>query len=206
MRLDDPRATVSSSVSQRAAACRNFSGQSDLWTFVALLALAVVGRWAQPAWHFTPLAAVTAWGGFTFRHWAPAALLPIAALAISDLRLPSHDHGGVMATVYAMTALPWLLGRAARGGSLKRQVACWGMCGLLPATAFFLVTNFAVWAFQSAWEPTWQGLLECYAAGIPFYRTMLAGDLCYLSLLAGCWLAANGESRKLAEAAIRLRD
>jgi hypothetical protein len=173
--------------------------------FAALTALAVAGRWAQPDWHFTPLAAVAACGGFYFRRLAPAVLLPIVALAISDLAVARHDNLAVMATVYLTMALPLALGRYARYASPVRQAVCCGLCGVVPATVFFLTTNFAVWAFQSAYDKTWQGLLACYAAGLPFYRAMLAGDMFYVSLLAGCWLIATWQVRDLQPARVRVR-
>ncbi|MCA9258365.1 MAG: hypothetical protein KDA61_04150, partial [Planctomycetales bacterium] len=143
--------------------------------FGALLVLAVVGRWAEPAWNFTPLAAATAMGGFYFRHWLPAALLPAAALAVSDLWLPRHDSLAVLVSVHLMAALPLVLGRVARRGDVRQRIACCGLCGVVPATAFFLVTNLAVWAFQPYYAKTVAGLLHCYERGLPFYRTMLAG-------------------------------
>ncbi|MEM9657220.1 MAG: DUF6580 family putative transport protein, partial [Planctomycetota bacterium] len=57
---------------------------------------------------------------------------------------------------------------------------------------FFLVTNLAVWAFRSDYPATLAGLRQSYAAGLPFYQTMLLGDLFYLSVLLGCLsLATN---------------
>src|SRR5687768_15058971 len=163
----------------------------DLLVFSLLLAFGIAGRWLQPAWNFTPLAAVTALGAFYFRSWLPAILLPSAMLAASDLLLPAHDSLPVHLSVHAMAVVPLLLGRAARGAEGWRRAACWGACGVVPATAFFLVTNFAVWAFKSLYAPTLAGLLDCYVHGLPFYRTMLAGDICFLSLMTACLAAAQ---------------
>ena len=65
------------------------------------------------------------------------------------------------------------------------------MCGFVPATTFFLVTNFAYWVFMGIYPKTWAGLMECYAQGLPFYRAMIAGDLFYLSIVLACWAAAT---------------
>jgi hypothetical protein len=163
----------------------------ELLVFSLLLAFGVVGRWADHAWNFTPLAAVTALGAVYFRSWLPALLLPSAVLAASDLLLPSHDSGVVQVSVHVMALVPLALGRAARHSEGWRKAAYWGACGFVPATAFFLVTNFAVWAFKSSYAPTLAGLAECYVRGLPFYRTMLAGDICYLSLATACLAAAQ---------------
>jgi hypothetical protein len=65
------------------------------------------------------------------------------------------------------------------------------MCGFVPATVFYLVTNFAVWASKSLYAPTAAGLVESYVKGLPFYRTMLAGDVCYIALMTACLAAAQ---------------
>jgi hypothetical protein len=163
----------------------------DLFIFAVLLTFGVIGRWAEPAWNFTPLAAVTALGAFYFRSWLPAILLPSAMLAASDLMLPAHDSLPVQVSVHAMAVVPLLLGRAARGAEGWRRAAYWGMCGVVPATAFFLVTNFAVWASKSLYASTLAGLMDCYVHALPFYRTMLAGDVCYVSLMTACLAAAQ---------------
>jgi hypothetical protein len=170
----------------------------DLTVFALLLAFGVVGRWADHAWNFTPLTAVTALGAFYFRNWLPALLLPSAVLITSDLFLPSHDSGVVQASVHVMALIPLVLGRAARCAEGWRKAAYWGLCGFVPATAFFLVTNFAVWAAKSSYAPTLAGLVECYVRGLPFYRTMLAGDICYLSLMTACLAAAHMMQPRLA--------
>lgn len=176
----------------------NRATRRDLLVFSLLLAFGVLGRWAQPAWNFTPLAAVTAVGAFYFRTWLPAVLLPSAMLVISDLWLPLHDSRPVVIAVHLSAVFPLLLGRVARNSEGWRQALAWGLCGFVPATAFFLVTNFAVWASKSLYEPTLGGLLDCYAKALPFYRTMLAGDMCYVALAAACLAAAHVMDRRMA--------
>jgi hypothetical protein len=163
----------------------------ELLVFALLLAFGVIGRWAQPLWNFTPLAAVTAMGAFYFRGWLPAILLSASLLVISDVFLLPHDNWIAQIAVHVMAIIPLALGRAARNAEGWGRVGYWAMCGFVPATAFFLVTNFAVWASKSLYPPTMAGLMECYYAGIPFYRWMLAGDVCYVSLMAACVAAAQ---------------
>jgi hypothetical protein len=54
---------------------------------------------------------------------------------------------------------------------------------LVGALAFFVITNFGDWLLY--YEHTWSGLMKCYAAGIPFFRTTLAGDAAYVAILFG---------------------
>ena len=163
----------------------------ELSVFGLLLAIGVIGRWAQPTWNFTPLAAVTVVGGYYFQRTMPAVLLPIGVLALSDLLLPAHDSWAVLVSVHLMMIVPLLLGRSARRADGWRQGALLALCGFVPATAFYLVTNFAVWFFQSTYDKSFEGLAACYAAALPFYRWMLAGDICYLAVLLGCLAIAS---------------
>lgn len=163
----------------------------ELSVFGLLLAIGVLGRWVQPTWNFTPLTAVTVLGAFYFRQLMPAVLLPMGVLALSDVLLPSHDSLPVLMSVHLMMIVPLLLGRTARRTDGWQRGVCLALGGFVPATAFFLVTNFAVWFFQSAYEKSLEGLATCYAAALPFYRWMLAGDLFYLAVLLGCLAIAN---------------
>jgi hypothetical protein len=97
-----------------------------------------------------------------------------------------------MICTYAAMMLPVVLGRMLRGENRYALMAVKGLlCGLVPATVFFVVSNFAVWAFHSDYAKTLGGLAECYWAAVPFYRWMLAGDFFYMGLLAACWFAAR---------------
>jgi hypothetical protein len=182
----------------------NRETRRDLLVFVSLLAFGVAGRWAAPAWNFTPLATVTALAAWYYRSLLPALVLPSALLAITDLALPSHNSGLVQLSVHAMAIVPLLLGRAARRSEGWRRVACWGLCGVVPATAFFLVTNLAVWASRSLYPATLGGLIECYVQALPFYRTMLAGDVCYMALATACLAAAYAFGPRAAAAPARI--
>lgn len=159
----------------------------DIGVFVLLVAIGVAGRWGQPQWCFTPTAAAAIFAGCYFARLSIAALVPIAILGISDLALASHDNLGVMLATYAAMTVPvvfgrWLAGSRGAGSAMARLA----ICGLLPATLFWLLSNFAVWALQSDYEKSWTGLVHCYAMALPFFRWMLAGDVFYLAVLFGC--------------------
>lgn len=153
-----------------------------------LIAIAVVGRWSQPFWNFTPLAAIALFAGAYFRRRAIAIAVPLAALAISNLILDGYPSQPVMLSVYGLmgaTALigPWL--RRAAAGSAGGWIARVAVGAAAPSLAFFLVTNFAVWASTGMYAKTFAGLIECYTAAVPFYRQQLAGDLFYTAVLFG---------------------
>lgn len=164
----------------------------DLLVFALLIAIGVAGRWGQPEWCFTPMAATAIFAGLYFSRVAIAVLVPVAILAISDLLLPAYNSIPVMIATYAVMIVPVWFGRSQRGEQPRwSAMSRWALFGLLPATLFYLVSNFAVWAFQSDYEKSLAGLAHCYWAAVPFYRWMLAGDVFYLTVLLGCLAVAG---------------
>jgi hypothetical protein len=164
----------------------------DLLVFFLLIAIGVAGRWGQPQWAVTPTAAAAIFAGLYFSRLAIAALVPLAILAITDLMLPAYDSIPVMLATYAIMTLPVCLGRMQRCDQPRWLAGSkWALFPFVPATAFYIVTNFAVWAFQSSYEKSLAGLGQCYLAAVPFYRWMLAGDLFYLAIFLACWAIAT---------------
>jgi hypothetical protein len=90
-----------------------------------------------------------------------------------------------MMTVYAALLLPVLMGR-----DLRRRFSMVRLGGyaVLPAVTFWLTTNFAVWLLHDMYPRTATGLLACYAAAVPFFRSMVTGDLFYLAVVFGSYV------------------
>ena len=155
-----------------------------IWS--GLVALAVAGRLLQPAWHFTPLAAVSLAAGFAFPHVLVAASVPVAALAISDRFLPAHDSLTMAAVVYAATAWPVLLGGCGllgRGRQIRWPAVIGG--SLASSLVFFFTTNAAHWWLTEQYPHSAAGLVQCLVAGLPFYRWMPVGDLAWTTAVFG---------------------
>jgi hypothetical protein len=164
----------------------------DLLVFALLVAIGVAGRWGQPEWCVTPTAAAAIFAGLYFSRIAIAVMVPVTILAVSDLLLPAYDSIPVMIATYVVMIVPVWFGRMQRSEHSRLSTfARWVLIGILPATLFYLVSNFAVWAFQSSYEKSLAGLTHCYLAAVPFYRWMLAGDIFYLTILLACLAIAG---------------
>lgn len=99
--------------------------------------------------------------------------IPLVSMAIADAVIGFYDWK-LLASVYASFALIAMLGSLLPSSSSIYRIAVVSTVG---STLFFLITNTVVWAL-SAWYPhTIGGLLACLAAGLPFYRYMLVGDI-----------------------------
>ena len=168
----------------------------QLVVFALLVTIGVVGRWGQPDWSVTPLAAVGLMAGYALPRTWLAMAVPVTALVVSNLLLPSYQNPVVALTVVAAMTLPALLGRGLRRpvGSAGAGLARLAACSVAPSIAFYLTTNLAVWASQSMYPKTAAGLAECYAAAVPFFRQMLAGDVAYTAVLFTVAAAAGAYS------------
>lgn len=155
------------------------------WVLGAMILVAVATRWLyhfNPGMvppNFSPVEAVALFGGAYFADRRIALLLPLAAMAVSDLVIGFHN---LLWLVYACVAVSTVLGFGLRGKVGPARVAAYSVIG---STLFFIVTNFGVWIGSSLYPQTWAGLMECYIAAIPFYKNTLAGTLFYAALLFG---------------------
>ncbi|HUE71744.1 MAG TPA: DUF6580 family putative transport protein [Pirellulaceae bacterium] len=148
--------------------------------------------------NFAPIAAMALFAGYFFRRSSVAMLVPLSAMLISDCFLGFYEWP-LMAVVYAMLTLPVALRPLARRfltierGQVSRTAASLAgllTCSLGSSLLFFAATNFAVWCGSTWYPQSWQGLLACYGAAIPFLKYTLLGDLCYACLLFGGYAAA----------------
>jgi uncharacterized protein DUF6580 len=65
----------------------------------------------------------------------------------------------------------------------RETVARVGVAALAGPTAFFLISNFGVWLGWRMYPATWDGLITCYVAALPFYRNSLVSSVAYTALL-----------------------
>ena len=129
--------------------------------------------------NFTPIGAMalfgSAHGGRRF-----AILVPLAALAISDLLIGGH---ATIPFVYGAFVLIALLGMVIFRNGVTRTRAVGA--SLAASAIFFLVSNFGVWMSGTMYPRTWEGLVTCYAMALPFLRGTMVGDLFYVGVMFG---------------------
>jgi hypothetical protein len=169
--------------------------------FCGLVGMATVTRllMIQPNFHAVTAAALFA--GFYFRNRAVAALVPLVAMTASDWVIGGYTRE-VMLAVYASITLPiswraFLVRRPSAGRVATSAVAS--------SLLFYLVTNAAVWN-AGIWYPRgWDGLVECYAAALPFLWNALAGDLLFSGAFFGAYAICGAVSRAFAPSPARIR-
>jgi hypothetical protein len=72
-----------------------------------------------------------------------------------------------------------------------------GGAALASSISFFVVSNLAVWACWNMYPKTWAGLMTCYAAGLPFFRRGVAGDMLFTAVMFGLPVVAAAVVRSV---------
>lgn len=158
-----------------------------LLVFILLIVAAALYRVipGRP-WGFAPHIAMALFGGAVIkdRKWAFA--LPVFSLFLSDLLYhglyvqgltdtPGFYEGQLTNYILfvGITCLGFLMKRITVGNIVSYS--------FLAPTVFFLLSNFAVWMAGAGWQrpKTFEGLMMCYADGLPFFRGALMATLVF---------------------------
>jgi hypothetical protein len=158
---------------------------------LVLIILAALSRLLPHPHNFTPIAAIGLFGAATFdRRWlmlgAPFAALFVSDLLLNNIVYSQYYEGFTWITsgwIYLAFALIILLGRVMlhQRVSVKNVAAA----SLSASVVFFLVSNFSTWAETTLYPKTFDGLMLCYAAGLPFFGNTVLGDLFFSAVLFG---------------------
>jgi hypothetical protein len=133
-------------------------------------------------WDFTPVtASLLFFGAYGSRRqsWFPVALLAGADVVLSKFVYAypiSWDLYVTWAWYAAIVLLGTRLGRNAK--------AVWVLCSALASSvSFFLISNFSAWLEYHMYPKTFSGLLTSYAAGLPFFRNRVVGDVMFTAVM-----------------------
>lgn len=158
------------------------STRTKILIAAAIIIAAAASRLMKHPFNFTPVAAMALFAGcYLQRRWT--LILPLGAMLVSDYFIGFYDWQ-VMTSVYVSIALAFFI-----GWYLRVRVKWHGvtLAALASSVTFFVVTNFAVWAFFNWYPHTWAGLINCFTLALPFFRNTLIGDLVYAGMLFGAY-------------------
>jgi hypothetical protein len=161
--------------------------------------LAVAVRFLPHPLAFTPVTAALLY--FGARGARRQLWLPFALLAASDVVLTKFVYAYPFSWDHFVTwawyaAILWL-GTGLRENAKPLRVAGAALAG---SVSFFVVSNFAVWAAWSMYPKTLAGLMTCYAAGLPFFRRALEGDLLFTAVMFGLPVASAAIAHRINKA------
>ena len=177
--------------------------QSTYSVIIAVLIIiaAALSRLIPHPPNFAPIAALAIFGGTIIANKKYALILPLGALLLSDILFELFTstpgfYDASQAFVYGafilITVLATKIKKVNTGNIL---FAClWG------GALFFILSNLGVWFTGALYPKTFDGLLSCYAAAIPFYKNEFFGnmllntfmsDFFYSALLFGTYYAVQ---------------
>ncbi len=136
--------------------------------------------------NFAPITAIALFGG-VYLSRKTAFFLPVIAMFISDIFIGYYEFS-LMLSVYISFLLMVFL-----GFWLKKRKKWYNIGGsaLLSGLLFFIITNFAVWAFTPWYPFNFAGLMECYTMALPFFKNTLLGNLFYVTVFFGAYELAE---------------
>ncbi|MEM6648471.1 MAG: DUF6580 family putative transport protein [Bacteroidota bacterium] len=150
-----------------------------------LVVLAVLSRWLPHPPNFTPIAALALFGGAHFTHKGWAFAVPMVAMLLGDALIGFHS---LMPVVYGAFAATVGIGLLLRRRRSPLRVAGATLAG---SVLFFVVTNFGLWAIESFYPKTLEGLVACYVAALPYFYNTLLGDAFFTAVLFGGFALAE---------------
>jgi len=162
------------------------SRKGKILTFVIAVVFILIGvslRLLPHPPNFAPIAAIALFGG-VYLSRKIAFILPMAVMVISDIFLGGYYEIGLMIVIYGCFLFFVIL-----GFWLKKHKKWYNIGGsaILSAIIFFVVTNFAVWAFTPWYAKTLAGLFQCYLMAIPFFKNTLLGNVFYVTVFFGVY-------------------
>ena len=169
-----------------------------------LLLVAVLSRVLPHAgwWNFTAVGAALLY--FGARRPMREMVAPLAVLMTTDYYLTTFSYQDAFKWQAYVTTWAWYAAAIVLGAVLLKARTTWlrgTVAALLGPTSFFVVSNYAVWTSFGMYPRTWSGLLQCYAAAIPFYRNDLISTAVVLGVAFGVPALVRRMSSRVSESA-----
>ncbi len=145
---------------------------------------------AFQVWNLSVIGALALFAAARLGFWPGVAFVAVA-IVLKDLCVyfttswwEPYPLSWVYFTVYVL--IGWaVLRRSVSSGRVA-------VTALGTSMGFFFVSNFVSWLEQAQpYGYSLQGLMDCYAAGIPFFRGTLLGDIAFSGALFGAHLALS---------------
>jgi len=148
--------------------------------------VAVLTRFIPHLPNFSPVLASLLFGGAYLKR-RDAVWYPLVLLAASDFALTTLVYrmniGVNQCVIWLGFAVVAMIGYSLR---TRQNVGPITFAALAGPTAFFVISNFGVWLGGHGarmYPATWDGLVACYMAALPFYRNSLLATAAYTAVL-----------------------
>ncbi len=173
---------------------------SRLYVIAGMIGAAALSRALPHPPNFAPMNAMALFAGaYLADRKTFAIIVPLLAMLLSDTLLHILTGWGFHADmwiVYGTIAIITVLGFRLQNEQNGEQRSTAKLIGfsVLASVLFFIVTNalpFAVHGMYGMYPRTWDGLIACFVAAIPFFQNALLGDLVFTAVLFGGFALAQ---------------
>lgn len=169
-----------------------------LASFVLLIVITSIYRVLPRPMGFAPQIAMALFAGSVIRDRSLAFAMPLLSMFLSDLFYQALYSAGLtpiqgfysgQLTNYILLTSLTLIGFFIR----ERRMSGIILGSFAGATVYFLISNFLVWIGGGGYgrPMTPQGLMMCYADGLPFYQTSILATLFFSAVLFGGYYLAG---------------
>lgn len=153
-------------------------GQSSFFLVLAAVGFAVVMRVIPHPANVAPVAALALFAGaYLERRWT--IVMPLSIMVVSDAIIGFH---GLIAFTWGCFLLTGVLGWWVRKKFGVMRIIFGSLIG---SVLFYVVTNWAVWAFTPLYTKNLSGLAQSYILALPFFRNTILGDLLFTGVFFG---------------------
>ena len=167
--------------------------QNKQLAFIAagLILVAAIARLIPHPPNFAPIASLAIFGGSVITNKKYALVLPLGALLLSDIlfELFTTTQGFYdisQSFVYgAFILITFLASQIKKVNTINILLAC-----IWSGAIFFILSNFGVWLTGVYYPKTFTGLIECYAAAVPFYKNEFFGNMLLNTFMSNVFFTA----------------
>lgn len=184
---------------------KSLQNKKGILLILVMILIAAFSRLIPHPSNFTAVGAMTLFGSAYYGKKYLAFLAPLVAMWLSDLVINNVIYAeyydsfiwfqSFQLYTFLSIALITILGFVLFKKVSVKNIA---IGSLLAPTLFFIVTNFGSWMSPMVLFPkTFDGLIQTYAAGIPFYRNNIMGTIVFSTVMFGVYYLINQKFPKL---------
>ena len=169
----------------------------DIQTIVVSLIVLVVSflRIIPHIQNFSPIIALAIFGALHYKSKSLSYIIPILSLWVSDLLINNFIYSSYSNNFnFFYEGFYWqyisylvIIFLSLNFNKRKINILNVFFLALCSSLLFFIITNFGFWLTSGIYSNNLYGLIECYIAGIPFYKGTLLGVLFYTPVLIGLY-------------------
>lgn len=165
---------------------------TNIWIAVLLILAAAISRVVMYPNNFSPMVGMALFAGAIIEDKRLAFAFPIFSMLLSDLMFEVFNiapgfWGWGQLVGYGIFALITFLAFTMKRITVIKVVGY----SLGSSIIFFILSNASFFFIDNTiyhlYPQTAQGLMDCYYAALPFFRTSIEADLVYSGILFGSW-------------------